>query len=93
MIVLAWIKAMLGKMEDAEEIIVGAQHIAPGDPYAHYIHGLVLTRSGQHTAALAELETAIELGFPRVMLAAEPHLMNLKDQPRFVALVNRQSTD
>ena len=90
MIDLAWIKAMLGKMEDAEALIVRAQRIAPSDPYVHYIHGLVLTRMGEHTAALVELETAVEMGYPLVMLAAEPHLTELKEKPRFVALVNKQ---
>ncbi len=90
MIDLAWIKAMLGKMEDAESLIVRAQRIAPGDPYVHYIHGLVLTRMGEHTAALVELETAVEMGYPLVMLAAEPHLTELQEKPRFVALVNKQ---
>ncbi len=90
MIDLAWIKAMLAKMEDAEALIVRAQRIAPSDPYVHYIHGLVLTRMGEHTAALVELETAVEMGYPLVMLAAEPHLTELKEKPRFVALVNKQ---
>ncbi len=90
MIDLAWIKAMLGKMEDAEALIVRAQRIAPGDPYVHYIHGLVLTRMGEHTAALVELETAVEMGYPLVMLAAEPHLTELKGIPRFAALVKKQ---
>jgi len=90
MIDLAWIKAMLGKMEDAEALIVRAQRIAPSDPYVHYIHGLVLTRLGEHTAALVELESAVEMGYPLVMLAAEPHLTELKEQPRFVALVKKQ---
>jgi hypothetical protein len=57
----------------------------------HYIHGLVLTRLGEHTAALAELEKAVEMGYPLVMLAAEPHLTDLKGKPRFVALVNKQN--
>ena len=90
MIDLAWIKAMLGKMEDAEALSIRAQRIAPGDPYVYYIHGLVLTQLGEHTAALAELETAVEMGYPLVMLAAEPHLTDLKGKPRFVALVNKQ---
>ena len=59
---LAWIKAMLGKTEEAEELASRAQSIAPTDPYVHYIHGLVMTRRGEHTAALAELEMAVEMG-------------------------------
>ena len=93
MIDLAWIKAMLGKMEDAEQLIVRAQRVAPSDPYVYYIHGLVLTRLGEHTAALVELETAVEMGYPLVMLAAEPHLTDLKGKPRFAALVKKQGAN
>ncbi len=85
---LAWIKAMLGKMEDAEELAVRAQELAPNDPYVHYIYGLVLMRRGEHTDALAELETAVEMGYPWVMLSAEPHLSDLREEPRFIALKN-----
>ena len=92
MIDLAWIKAMLGKMEDAEELIARAQRIAPGDPHVYYIHGLVLSRLGEHTGALAELETAVEMGYPWVMLSAEPHLSDLREEPGFVALKNNQGS-
>jgi len=86
---LAWIKAMLGKMNDAVKLVGRAQSIAPSDPYVHYIHGLVMTRRGEHTAALTELEVAVEMGYPLLMLAAEPHLASLRDQPRFIALTSR----
>ncbi len=90
---LAWIKAMLGKMEDAEELIVRAQRLAPSDPYVHYIHGLVLTRLEERTAAMEALETAVEMGYPLVMLAAEPHLEVLREQPRFAALTGRRDAN
>ena len=93
MIDLAWAKAMLGKMEEAEELASKAQNIVPSDPYLHYIHGLVLTRQGEHTAALEELEIAVEMGYPLVMLAAEPHLAILRDEPRFSAMTSRQDTN
>jgi serine/threonine-protein kinase len=83
---LAWIKAMLGKMDDAKDLIDRGQRLAPNDPYVHYIHGLVMTRLGDYAAAMTELETAVEMGYPLVMLAAEPHLERLKDQPQFAAL-------
>jgi TolB-like protein/tetratricopeptide (TPR) repeat protein/DNA-binding winged helix-turn-helix (wHTH) protein len=90
---LAWIKAMLGKMTEAEELALRARKLMPSDPYVHYIYGLVLTRQGQRSAALAELETAVEMGYPLVMLAAEPHLKELKQRPRFLALVNQENVD
>jgi tetratricopeptide (TPR) repeat protein/DNA-binding winged helix-turn-helix (wHTH) protein len=83
---LAWIKTMLGEMEDAEELSVRAQRLAPNNPQVHYIRALVLTRMGQYTEALSELETAVEMGYPWVMLSAEPHLSDLREQPAFVAL-------
>jgi serine/threonine-protein kinase len=90
---LAWIKAMLEKMEDAEELILRAQRLAPNDPYVHYIHGLVLTRLGEYTGALSELGIAVEMGYPLVMLAAEPHLEVLRDQPRFAALTGGRDAE
>lgn len=93
MIDLAWIKSMLGKTAVAEELLARAQRLAPSDPYVHYIHGLVLTRLGDYKTALAELETAVEMGYPLVMLAAEPHLEKIKDQPQFATLTGRQNGD
>jgi hypothetical protein len=84
---------MLGKLTVAEELAVRAQELAPNDPYVHYIYGLVLTRQGKRSAALAELETAVDMGYPLVMLAAEPHLKDLKERPRFLALVNQKDED
>jgi len=84
---LAWIKAMLGKMDAAKELIDRALELAPNDPYVHYIHGLVLTRLGDRNAAMAKLEIAVEMGYPLVMLAAEPHLSDLKELPQFLALI------
>jgi TolB-like protein/tetratricopeptide (TPR) repeat protein/DNA-binding winged helix-turn-helix (wHTH) protein len=90
---LAWIKAVLGKAKAAEELIVRAQRLAPNDPYVHYIHGLLLTRLEQHDAAIAELETAVEMGYPPVMLATEPHLEGLRPKPRFAALTGKRSAN
>ena len=90
---LAWIKAMLGKMDEAQDLIEKAEKLTPNNPYIHYIHGLVLARLGERSEALAKLETAVEMGYPLVMLAAEPHLADLKEGPRFLALVNKKSAN
>jgi len=90
---LAWIKAMLGKIDVAEELIARAKRLAPNHIYAHYIHGLVLTRRGEYTDALSELETAVSMGYPLVMLAAEPHLERLRNQPRFASLTGGLDAD
>jgi TolB-like protein/Tfp pilus assembly protein PilF/DNA-binding winged helix-turn-helix (wHTH) protein len=90
---LAWIKAMLGKMDEAQDLIEKAEELTPNNPYIHYIHGLVLARLGERNEALAKLETAVEMGYPLVMLAAEPHLADLREGPRFLALVNKESAN
>jgi tetratricopeptide (TPR) repeat protein/DNA-binding winged helix-turn-helix (wHTH) protein len=87
---LAWIKAMLGEMEDAKTLIASAQRLAPNDPYVRYIHGLVLARTGERADAIVELEAAVEMGYPWAMVSAEPHLSGLREEPRFVALKNKR---
>lgn len=90
---LAWIKAVLGKTADAEQLIARGQRIAYQDPYVHYIHGLIRTRMGEHEAAMAALETAVQMGYPLAMLAAEPQLKGLQGRPRFVALTAGNAVD
>jgi TolB-like protein/Flp pilus assembly protein TadD len=90
---LAWIKAMLGKTAEAEELVVRAQSIMPSDPQVHFIHGLILTRLGEYAAAAGELEQAVELGYPLTMLFGEPHLRDLEESPELSALMNKLSAD
>jgi len=84
---LAWIKAMLGNFDEAQDLIMQALEVAPEDPYVHYIDGLVLVQRGDHSAAISSLETAIEKGFPIALMAAEPHLETLLREPRFQGLI------
>lgn len=84
----AWISAMLGNEVEARSLIDRALSLAPDDPYAHYINGLILLRSGDAEAALAAFETAVQKGYSTEMLAAEPHIAALRDDPRFGALLN-----
>jgi hypothetical protein len=43
---------------------------------------------GDTEGALARLEAAVEMGYSRVLIRAEPHLAPLRGSPRFDALVN-----
>ena len=83
---LAWISAMLGRYVDARGLIDKARLQAPDDPYAHYIDGLVHLRSGDTDAALDALELAAEKGYSLRMMAAEPHLVPLRQYSRFKEL-------
>jgi TolB-like protein/tetratricopeptide (TPR) repeat protein len=85
---LAWIAAMLENFGEAKQLIDTSRALAPTDPYALYYDGLVRTRLGDTESALDRLEAAVEMGYPRVLIEAEPHLAVLHGSPRFVALVN-----
>jgi len=84
---LAWITAMLGRFDEAERLIATALALAPADPYVTYIDALVRVQLGETEAALDRLEVAVEMGYSRAMIRAEPHLAGLQDNERFVALV------
>ena len=86
---LAWITAMLGRLEDAERLVARARDISPTDPYVHYINALVLARMGSRDDALDRLEMAVEMGFPLALIEAEPHLEMLKGEPRFIDLIRK----
>jgi tetratricopeptide (TPR) repeat protein len=84
---LAWINAMLDKGDDARDLINKARSRVPDDPYAHYIDGLIHLRNGDSDAALHALEIAAEKGYSLKMMAAEPHLAELRSYPRFQDLL------
>ena len=86
---LAWISAMLGKSALARTYIDRAINRAPDDPYVHYIDGLILLRNGDSESALVALETAADKGYSLQMMAAEPYLASIKENPRFRAIVDR----
>jgi len=87
---LAWIKAMLNKHEEARKLIDSALDLEPEDPYTHYYNGMVSLRAGDKIAALKALRLAAEMGYSRQMLAAEPHLETLRDDPQFLAIVRTE---
>ncbi len=84
---LAWIKAMLGNLGNAQDLIARARQIESGDPYVDYIDGLILVQLGDHATAISRLEAAVEMGYPLALMAAEPHLWALESEPRFQALI------
>ena len=85
---LAWIHAMLDQHEDTRELMDRARELAPDDPYTHYIDALVSLRGGDEDDALQSLEVAVDKGYSRQMLAADPQLASLKDDPRFTAIAD-----
>lgn len=84
---LAWASVMLGDSGRGRELINRSNSLDPDDPYVHYYDGLLKHREGQDRAAIGALKTAVELGYPKVLLAAEPYLKELDGQDDFVKLV------
>jgi len=86
---LAWISAMLDKPGDARTYIDRAKSLAPDDPYVHYIDALILLRGGDTAAGLSALELAADKGYSLHMMAAEPYLAPIRNNPRFRAILDR----
>ena len=89
---LAWIRAMLGKNDEARTLIEHARSQASDDPYIDYIDALIWLRSDNTDAALTALEAAVQKGYSQTLLAAEPHLAALRQQPRFNRLLAHSET-
>lgn len=87
---LAWIKAMLGELQEARNLVAAAKRIKADDPYVHFISGLVLVKAGETAEAYDDLTAAIQMGFPLEMLSAEPHLKALSGEARFMSLSGKR---
>ena len=86
---LAWIRAMQGYADEARDLIDTARSQTTDDPYVHYIDALIWLRADNPDEALDALEIAVDQGYSKVLLAAEPHLTKLRQHPRFNALLAR----
>ena len=84
---LAWILAMLDQSDEARVLISRALEQAPDDPYVYYINGLIWLRLGDIDESLSSLQIAVDKGYSKVLLAAEPHLTPLRQDPRFNQLL------
>ncbi|MBT8092925.1 MAG: tetratricopeptide repeat protein [Gammaproteobacteria bacterium] len=85
---LAWIKTALDKHDEARNLIEKALELAPEDPYAHYIDGLMLNRSGNEPETLSAFRAAVEHGYSTVLLANDPNIRNLRGDSRFNEILN-----
>jgi tetratricopeptide (TPR) repeat protein/TolB-like protein/DNA-binding winged helix-turn-helix (wHTH) protein len=88
MIMLGWTQQMLGNAAGAEEYIEKGLSIAPNDPYGLYYRALVEVQAGDHDAALRALQSAVDNGYPAKVLAVEPYLEDLKQNPKFRNLIS-----
>ena len=85
---MAWIKAGLQEHDEARRFIERAMELMPDDPYVHYYEGIIYNRMGNSSQAFVSLQTAVEHGFSKVMLAGDPNLANLRGDSRFSDIAN-----
>ena len=83
----AWIAAMLGNQNEALALIERALKAAPEDPYGEFILALIRNRDNDAASALTALERAIEKGYSKTIIAAEPHLSTLRSHAQFKSIV------
>jgi serine/threonine protein kinase/TolB-like protein/Tfp pilus assembly protein PilF len=87
---LAPYHAALGHTEQARRLSREALEQDPGNMYVHYNAALVHVRLGEPEPALADLERAVELGYPRQLLPGDAGFKSLRQHPRFAALIARR---
>jgi len=85
----AWSTAMTGNHGEALELANKAVEMDPAYPYPHYYDALIKHKAGQTDAAIDAAERALENGYPVEMLAAEPILKPLAENPRFRELLEK----
>ena len=85
---MAWIKASLRKHDEARWLIDRAMELMPDDPWVHYYDGIIHNRAGNYSQAFVALQDAVQLGFPRGLLAGDPNLADLRGDSRFSDIAN-----
>ena len=84
---IGWATAMTGDAEAAISFVERAVALQPTFPYAHYYSALVHLRAGHEDAAVDAVRLALENGYPVAMMAAEPILKDMRQDDRFLALL------
>jgi Flp pilus assembly protein TadD len=91
---LATLLTRLGRLEEGLAVDSRLVALAPHDPTVHYNLACSLALLGRAGPALDALERAVELGYDDLPhLEADEDLASLRGTPRFVALVERLSTE
>jgi adenylate cyclase len=78
----------LGMELEGREAIERATKLAPDDPYMYYYRALIEVALGRTDQALDEIETAVNRGYPKALVRAEPDFRGLQDLGRFGAILD-----
>lgn len=85
--------ASIGQFDKAAWRLAKAIELAPGNMYVHYFAALVAANSGDIDAAVDASRRAIDNGYPKKLLVAEPGLQGLSDSARFRELLATESSE
>jgi serine/threonine-protein kinase len=85
--VQAWATASIGDIKRAGILIDRALELAPNDPYVRYYDGLLKVAARDKLAAIDSFRSAVEMGYPVAMLAADPLLDEIHGDERFERLL------
>ena len=88
---LAYYYSRIGKREEATKKDARARGQAPNDMYVFYNSALIHAGLGEIDIALAALERAIELEYQRDLLPHDPVLASLREEKRFIQLINNKN--
>jgi tetratricopeptide (TPR) repeat protein len=86
---LAYYLGRLGRIDEARSAAAIAAELAPTNMYVQYYGALVQLAAGDKAAALVALQRAVDLGYPRQLLAPAPELEPLQSDPEFHKLSAR----
>lgn len=84
---IAHFYAELGRPEASQTAMHQAEALGADQFYVQYFVGLSWLDMDQPDRALESLGRAVELGYPRTLLAADPHLEKVRSSPRFIEIV------
>ncbi|MCP4048172.1 MAG: tetratricopeptide repeat protein [Gammaproteobacteria bacterium] len=88
---LALLYTRNGQSNEAQKAVIRLYEQGWDDPDVSFILALVLLESGEKQEAMEELQKSVNMGFPPVLIAADPDFVSLRESPEFVALVEKSS--
>jgi tetratricopeptide (TPR) repeat protein len=84
---IALLYARAGDFDRSQEAVRRLQQQGWDDPDVSFILALVLLETGDRQQALKELQKSVSMGFPTILIAADPDFESLRDLPEFMALI------
>lgn len=89
---IAAFHAALGHRALALERLARASELAPQDADVHRVAAITQLRLGGADAAVTEIERAVELGYPKALIARDPEFNEISTRRDFLKAVGKGST-